>query len=966
MIKKLERLLFEKTEGSQSDILYTQWIYDKRLVPKALSLISSIFPHYSMHDQSHSETIINNIVRLVGVDTIEQFTAIDIWFLLTSAYYHDIGMAIDAEKLEKALKSEAFINHIIDIKNDNTHYLNIYASHFHKEGKQLVLENRDFSIEVYDSVKFLLADYFRKYHAKRSEEIIIDPMKEISLNSPRGIIPQRIIKILGEICSVHTEDFEKVMKLPIKEVGIDTYDAHPRYIACLLRLGDLLDLDNNRFSDVFLRTVKTIPYDSLLHRDKHFSIIHFSVDQKEIDITAKCISYDVATITQHWFSYIRKEVVNQMLNWNNIVPNLNYGYLPTIKNLKVELEEWEYINDKEKPVFNVDTEKALELLKGTGLYSHSGQSIRELLQNSVDASLIRLWLEHHTDEQAKDLTPNNPIFQEWCKEYPITIKLDTISDITTEEDNPKWKITIEDLGIGISLDDLKFISTTGSSSKNKKKKQIIEEMPEWLRPSGAFGIGFQSIFMLADVVSIKTKSLIEQTELMIELTNPESKRKGEILIKKLPPSYKTKPGTFLSFNTEYSKLDTNESSGKYYYRLGRRYMIEDVDPFNISKGSIEMKVIIKEIQDFAKQNYFHIRLIIDGKTVSEENKKDISFGFEYFNKEHNLHFNIVNSGKPNNPNEVYYKNQLINNSSNDLRFLGSQVNILKNDTSNIISINRNYILPSYVKDFDKERLECIFKIIPEYVKSNKLNDLQKQKVSMFIHFYWEEDFAKYFKKEEYQEWQNYQILINGKGKISLKEIFDKTENIIINLIDEDEANEANDIFYKLPTFEMEGSNLELTFESTDDIMAFILHIIKKNYPYIKEELDENNRSYIRRFIRSKTESQLFNQDAVIKYITGKFCDWFSPSLERYILPCDTKYIKLRLRQDLKISYFDKHYIREFISDHFPMMMSPYSLKSSSSGDQINDESDQIVKLIVEKSVTESLYDWTYMYNIIEK
>lgn len=29
MIHKLEKILFEKTKDSQSDILYTQWIYDK-------------------------------------------------------------------------------------------------------------------------------------------------------------------------------------------------------------------------------------------------------------------------------------------------------------------------------------------------------------------------------------------------------------------------------------------------------------------------------------------------------------------------------------------------------------------------------------------------------------------------------------------------------------------------------------------------------------------------------------------------------------------------------------------------------------------------------------------------------------------------------------------------------------------------------------------------------------------------
>ena len=46
-------------------------------------------------------------------------------------------------------------------------------------------------------------------------------------------------------------------------------------------------------------------------------------------------------------------------------------------------------------------------------------------------------------------------------------------------------------------------------------------MPEWLQPSGEFGIGFQSIFMITDLVHINTKSFFTQQELEIELSNPK-------------------------------------------------------------------------------------------------------------------------------------------------------------------------------------------------------------------------------------------------------------------------------------------------------------------------------------------------------------------------------------------------------------------------------------------------------------
>ena len=87
------------------------------------------------------------------------------------------------------------------------------------------------------------------------------------------------------------------MKLPFSEVGIDIENSHPRFISCLLRIGDLLDLDNNRFSEVMLRTLNKIPIDTLNHKAKHLSIESFRVDNEIIDVRAKCFDYDTANVT---------------------------------------------------------------------------------------------------------------------------------------------------------------------------------------------------------------------------------------------------------------------------------------------------------------------------------------------------------------------------------------------------------------------------------------------------------------------------------------------------------------------------------------------------------------------------------------------------------------------------------------------------------------------------------------------
>ncbi len=486
MIKYLEKLLFEKTEGKQSNILFAQWNYDKKVIPEALNAVSNLFPHYSLHDESHSITIINNIVRVLGKEKIKNLSSIDIWLLLEASYSHDIGMVVSHEKLIEALGSTEFLDFFTEIQQDSKNGLNEFATQFILKNKRLEYISSELNLNYHDGIKFILAEFFRRKHSDRSKEIIINPEKELGLTSPRGVIPNRLFKILADICESHTKNFEDVMKLPFCEVGIDIENSHPRFIACLLRIGDLLDLDNNRFSEVMLRTLSKTPIDTLSHKAKHLSIQSFRVDDKVIEVKAKCVDYETASITQHWFNYLNAEISDQMLNWNYIVPYKEFGYLPTIGNLQVDLLNYEYIDGKKKPKFSVDTDKALELLKGAGIYEGAYQCVREILQNAVDATLLKIWLDNENDTDLK--FPNSEFFNEIVSQHEISIEINEEDLIRGEK---SWEIVITDKGTGLSSYDLSYLMSTGSSSKNRKKNNIINSMPCWLKPSGTFGIGFQ-------------------------------------------------------------------------------------------------------------------------------------------------------------------------------------------------------------------------------------------------------------------------------------------------------------------------------------------------------------------------------------------------------------------------------------------------------------------------------------------
>lgn len=69
--------------------------------------------------------------------------------------------------------------------------------------------------------------------------------------------------------------------------------------------------------------------------------------------------------------------------------------------LKAHLKEWQVFSENQRPHFELDSERIFELLQGAGLYECKEQAMRELLQNAVDATLIRIWREYGKDCQPR-------------------------------------------------------------------------------------------------------------------------------------------------------------------------------------------------------------------------------------------------------------------------------------------------------------------------------------------------------------------------------------------------------------------------------------------------------------------------------------------------------------------------------------------------------------------------------------
>lgn len=245
--------------------------------------------------------------------------------------------------------------------------------------------------------------------------------------------------------------------------------------------------------------------------------------------------------------------------------------------------------------------------------------IREIIQNAQDATKIQLW---------RDLKAGQYDFWMEGKKIdkslqPFDIKKDIYDNYKIEVrvkqcDDEYILLEVEDRGTGIDIDGFKRMCNVGASySGNNKSKKEIEEMPLWLRPTGGFGIGLQSIFLVADEFEIITRAEGERSLKGIV----QSWRKGGFLQVEYEDKEEMKRGTIVKVKFKLENYTLSWSGDTVQYLLNEydffsykdyRAIIRVIEEIksNFIKGFFPVKVSSME---FYKG--FIEELIIDGLEI---------------------------------------------------------------------------------------------------------------------------------------------------------------------------------------------------------------------------------------------------------------------------------------------------------------------------------------------------------------
>lgn len=880
-----ERLLEEKSKLDNSYDYFTQWEYDKKLYEDILLGVRDYYSNYTDHGKNHSETILTNVLRMFGEEELKKLSSFDIWLLLESAYLHDCGMYISREEAEKTLKDEKFIFYFKEIYETPSHPMNKFTKTFKIVGDRIYYRDLEYELTLEYNMRFLISSYKRKSHAQDFKNVIFNKSK---------LLPERIYFILSIISRVHGEDFEEVMELPRKESGIGKEVGHPRFIACLLRMGDLLDIDNNRISPSIIKNiVDIIPSDSKLHLEKHRSISHLWIDKEKIEITATIDcgkeSYEVAEITGNWFDCIREEYNNQLYKWKIIIPNNFKGVLPRLGELKIDIQDYEYIDSKYKPKFSVDTNNVLELLVGSSIYNRKESALREILQNSMDATYLRVFEEKREEILEKQEISIKEIKEFFKgKEIEVTIEKNTEKSKIDSEYN-YWNIIIKDRGIGINKDKLKYLIEAGSSYKDKAKIIQINDMPNWLKPSGNFGIGFQSIFLLTDKVRIESKFLYTQESIDVDLIKPcvEKQKSGNIYFRKVKFDYKQEVGTKISF--EFKTLKKYSRNRWGYIRLKNSNFVKYLD-FNL-ENEIDMEIynLVREINYINRYSFVSIQFRkgikkIQLKSKLEEYEDDlINYKEKYQiyceNLKEKYLFLRAKFMYRNQPTDLRYKSTL--------KYFCGRINIVGYSAKEVLNLSREEIKEDFYRREYKNILYAIYQKIEEkYLKIfSELEEIEKEIIAKFYLYY--ENLLKEILKEKQNfslefeaEVKQYFYNIPFIGEMTLEELKKQDEILLENIIGNYEE-------YKLI-----GENIE------SDLLEILMNELLKNNEY-KITLEKTGEES-GRIIFKKLEKNVSEKDNIKSYIDNKYdlreiTNQFRGRCYAY---CNKEFIKLKLKTSI--------------------------------------------------------------------
>ncbi|MFI5095661.1 MAG: ATP-binding protein [Candidatus Acidiferrales bacterium] len=469
-----------------------------------LSYIPQTFPHYTRHTVQHSDAIMIQLSNLLFLNEdpakpVVKLSAMEAYILAAAAYLHDAGMVVSDTQKKEILESESW--KIWTTEGPG-------AKRWRDIGEFRVGTTpqdphiRDFLADV--QTRFLIAEFVRRTHHVRAREFTNqhqDQLGRFAFGDPV------LLRTIAAVCESHglgKDELEDSDRYPERSDILDQR-VNVRFLAILLRLGDLLDLSTDRACPLLLNAASPLPAESLAHWTQYQRITQRLTSPDRIELIAHCENQAEHSYLKDWCQWLVDEVQNAAVKMAHAARHSDWQVPKATMDcpeatIRIEPSpEAKYIPSNWR--FELDHELVFRRLIDD-LYTEPYSFVRELIQNALDASRCQMYLDLQSEMlETPDFATQVPEARR--QRYPVSLSLEAreLRNALSGEIEQRQVLVIEDFGIGMDRNIIQnYLLQVGRSYYTTYDFQRSFKFV----PTSRYGIGFLSVFSSSDHISFET------------------------------------------------------------------------------------------------------------------------------------------------------------------------------------------------------------------------------------------------------------------------------------------------------------------------------------------------------------------------------------------------------------------------------------------------------------------------------
>jgi len=461
---------------------------------------------FTLHDSDHSFRVAQRMMEVIPSDVLPKLCAYEMGLLLLAAYLHDIGMTPKQGNVVLHYLYVLTGATSVRLEDRTLSLAAVEADQFQQWLDEQEVEPSPRGVPLTPELICLANQLVARYCRARHNEWSARWMRDRFVGFEDALYPGWLDDLVA-LCTSHHQGRRELMdnRFVPRPVGTHGHIVHLRYLACVLRVADVLEFDPERTPAVILRHRSISPASIIYwYKDKQISMLQ---EGTHITVSARPTSARIHRAVEDTLDQVEDELrlcraISDESHFE-VCPNRS-ELLPhrwdldslVRRDVKPHENSYEYINGAFRP----NTEKLLELLAGTNLYRSAIVALRELTQNAFDAvrelmAYQRLELLDPSDQKASNRIADN---------HMVRLCLEVREDGT-------W-LTCKDTGIGMTkriIENHVLVCGTARRPDRLTLQRRCESSGFRLGLTDRFGIGVLSYFMLADRLVFFTRRASE-------------------------------------------------------------------------------------------------------------------------------------------------------------------------------------------------------------------------------------------------------------------------------------------------------------------------------------------------------------------------------------------------------------------------------------------------------------------------